>query len=88
VSELIMPPAWIVDAPCARVDGDLWFPDKGEAADSRAAKRICNGDPKRGTEPCPLRERCLQWATSSGQLWGVWGGLTARERRNLRGAAA
>lgn len=33
---------------------------------------------------CPVREACLGFALSTGQNYGIWGGLTAGERRNLR----
>jgi WhiB family redox-sensing transcriptional regulator len=84
VSELIMPPAWFSDAPCARVDPDLWHPERGDAIDSRAARRICNGDPQRGTKPCPFREACLEWAVKTDQTYGIWGGQTSHQRRALR----
>lgn len=83
MSKALTPPAWVVDAPCARVDPDLWHPGKGES--NSAAKRICNGDAKRGRQPCEFRERCLEWAVSSpDRLDGVWGGTSERERRVLR----
>jgi len=38
-----------------------------------AAKEICRS--------CPVRQRCLDWACTN-EIWhGVWGGLTASERR-------
>lgn len=88
MSELIMPPSWVADALCAQVDADLFHPDKGEAADSRAARMICNGDPKRGTQPCPVRQACLDWALETGARHGVWGGTSARERLAMRSGEA
>ena len=35
------PPAWTVDALCAQVDPDLFYPEKGDQA--REAKRLCAG---------------------------------------------
>ena len=39
------------------------------------AKAIC--------ELCPVREACLEYAISAREKDGVWGGLTARERRRV-----
>jgi len=68
------PPAWTEQALCAQVDPDLFFPDKGDSP--RQAKRICAG--------CEVRADCLAEALDRGERWGVWGGLSERERRALR----
>ena len=44
------------------------------------AKNICRS--------CPVRNQCLDWALESGQDAGVWGGMTAIERRELKRRAA
>lgn len=78
---------WRDEALCAQVDGELFFPEKGQS--TREAKQTCNGRPARGmtpaTEPCPARAECLAWAIATEQQFGVWGGLTLRERRALEG---
>jgi len=53
---------------------DVFFPDKGGT--TREAKRICAG--------CPVREPCLQYALDNDERYGVWGGLSERQRRRLR----
>ncbi|MBM7280330.1 WhiB family transcriptional regulator [Gordonia rubripertincta] len=68
------PPTWHEDAICSQADPDAWFPEKGEA--TVAAKLICAG--------CDVREQCLQWALDNGERFGVWGGLSERERREER----
>jgi WhiB family redox-sensing transcriptional regulator len=52
----------------------LWFADT--ARDMRVAVLICRS--------CPVRTECLDWAVSTGQHEGVWGGMTPEERRRLR----
>ena len=47
--------------------------DKARAA---AAKTICAG--------CPVRDECLTHALSAGEEYGIWGGLTRRERAALQ----
>lgn len=60
---------------CTEVDtGDLFFPNQGGS--TTAAKQICAA--------CPVRLACLQWALDNYEQYGIWGGLTERERRRLR----
>lgn len=69
---------WMDDAACAEIGGDLWFPDKGGS--TKDAKRICAG--------CDVREACLDYALRNDEGRGIWGGLSAQERRRLRKDAA
>ena len=63
--------AWQIDGACAEVGGDGFFPEKGES--SRFAQRICHG--------CEVRSDCLEYALTTGQYFGVWGGLSERQLR-------
>lgn len=71
---------WRHLAACAgSPDPDIFFPvgNTGPALDQiEAAKEICI--------PCPVRNECLEWALSTRQDAGVWGGLSEDERRMLR----
>jgi len=67
---------WRKDAACAGVDSDVFFPGLEDPAASERAKVICAA--------CPVQEACLQYALSTNQAAGVWGGLDANERRRLR----
>jgi WhiB family transcriptional regulator, redox-sensing transcriptional regulator len=66
--------AWADWAVCAEVDAELWFPEKGGS--SRQAKMICRA--------CPVRIECLNFALDRNERFGIYGGLTERERRNLK----
>ena len=66
-------PAWHDLARCAETDPEMFFPEKGESV--RPAKRVCAG--------CEVRAECLQDALDRGERFGVWGGLSERERRVL-----
>lgn len=58
---------------CAQTDPDLFFPMPGGSPER--AKAVCRR--------CPLQDRCLQWALRHRQEWGVWGGLSAEQRRRM-----
>jgi WhiB family redox-sensing transcriptional regulator len=72
---------WVYRARCKDEDPELFFP-VGAAGPSvlqvEMAKAICR--------LCEVRDECLEWALSTGQDAGVWGGLSEDERRALRRA--
>ncbi|MGH9095006.1 MAG: WhiB family transcriptional regulator [Acidimicrobiales bacterium] len=67
------PLVWRQRAACRGVDPDLFYPVTDE--DAEEAKAICRS--------CDVREACLDWALSSRERDGVWGGATERERRRI-----
>jgi hypothetical protein len=71
---------WIVHGLCAQVDLDLMFPEPGGLAGEQVhhAKQMCAG--------CPVREQCLGYALAHHERFGVWGGLSVRERDRLEHA--
>lgn len=79
--EPIRPYNWRVEAACAQVDPKLFHLEKGES--TREAKLICNGDSTRGVPACPVRERCLEEALEREERFGVWGGVSERDRRKM-----
>lgn len=70
--------SWRELAACRDADPDLFFPTVGVSARIVAkAKTICAG--------CPVIEECLDYAlTTPGTQYGIWGGLTERERRQVK----
>jgi WhiB family transcriptional regulator, redox-sensing transcriptional regulator len=68
------PLAWQADSLCAQTDPDAFFPEKGGS--TRDAKRICAA--------CEVRAQCLEYALANDERFGIWGGLSERERRKLR----
>jgi WhiB family redox-sensing transcriptional regulator len=66
--------SWRQEALCAETDPEAFFPEKGGS--TRDAKRVCTG--------CAVRVECLEYALSSDERFGIWGGLSERERRRLR----
>ena len=68
---------WQERALCAQTDPEAFFPEKGGS--TREAKRICSG--------CEVRAECLEYALAHDERFGIWGGLSERERRRLRRTA-
>lgn len=66
--------AWQDFAGCRGVEQDLFFPERG--ASTRKAKAICAA--------CEVRTECLDYAIRQGERFGIWGGLSERERRRIR----
>lgn len=72
---------WRDDASCRDTDPNLFFPvgTTGPAlAQIEAAKRVCR--------ECPAQADCLEYALSTNQDSGIWGGTSEEERRKLRKA--
>jgi WhiB family transcriptional regulator, redox-sensing transcriptional regulator len=72
---------WVYQARCRDTDPELFFPigTTGPAAvQIAAAKAVC--------AKCEVRAQCLEWAMTTGQDAGVWGGMSEEERRALRRA--
>ena len=65
---------WQDRALCAQTDPEAFFPEKGGS--TREAKKICVG--------CEVRGECLEYALENDERFGIWGGLSERERRRLR----
>lgn len=66
-------PPFAADALCAQTDPELFHPAKGEP--TAPAKRVCAA--------CPVRAECREYALRRHEPHGVWGGLSARERRRI-----
>lgn len=64
---------WAPHAACRSTDPDVMFLP---GAQQHVAKQVCT--------PCPVRRECLAEALTNGIEYGVWGGMTERERRALR----
>jgi WhiB family transcriptional regulator, redox-sensing transcriptional regulator len=68
---------WRREARCSTVDTSVFFPTgKSGMSATQAAKRLCSD--------CPVRARCLEFAVTTNQEYGVWGGADEDERRALR----
>ena len=70
--------SWQERALCAQTDPEAFFPEKGGS--TREAKRVCLS--------CDVRSECLEYALGHDERFGIWGGLSERERRRLKRRSA
>ena len=63
---------WVADAACRGMDPNAWFPERGDLV--APLKAIC--------AECPVQEPCAEYAVM--EKFGIWGGLSERERRRMR----
>lgn len=64
---------------CRKLDTNMFFPigQTGEAEIKIArAKNVCGS--------CPVVQQCLEFAITTNQEYGVWGGHSEEERRVVR----
>ncbi|CCI51990.1 MAG: WhiB family transcriptional regulator [Tetrasphaera jenkinsii] len=66
--------SWQERSLCAQTDPEAFFPEKGGS--TREAKKVCVG--------CDVRAECLSYALANDERFGIWGGLSERERRKLK----
>lgn len=66
--------SWQERSLCAQTDPEAFFPEKGGS--TREAKKVCTG--------CEVRQECLEYALEHDERFGIWGGLSERERRKLK----
>jgi WhiB family redox-sensing transcriptional regulator len=64
---------WMVFAACREQDPDLFFPQTKEEAERAIA--ICR--------TCPVRSECREYSLEAAERFGVWGGLTEKQRLRL-----
>ncbi|GGU28578.1 transcriptional regulator WhiB [Streptomyces violascens] len=65
---------WQETALCAQAGPEFFFPAPGSS--TREAKQLCGA--------CEQRKACLEYALANDERFGVWGGLSEKERLNLQ----
>ena len=64
---------WEAEAACRGMDPSIFFPVNEE--DALDAIAVCGA--------CPVRDECLSWALETRERFGVWGGMTEKQRRSM-----
>ncbi|HVF52249.1 MAG TPA: WhiB family transcriptional regulator [Actinomycetota bacterium] len=72
---------WQEEAACNAYENVVFFGEEGESelekqAREHRAKSICHR--------CPVIEPCLEFAMETNQKYGIWGGMTDKERASLK----
>lgn len=76
--------AWREQGACFNTDSSAFIPSSIALEDTRVlvsyqtALRVCS--------KCPVITDCLEYAMTTRQSFGVWGGMTPRQRQTLRKA--
>ncbi|MGV7585248.1 WhiB family transcriptional regulator [Mycobacterium kansasii] len=63
---------WMADALCRQTDPEIFYPEQGGSP--REAKLVCLA--------CRVQTACLEHALRNHEQHGIWGGLTADERKH------
>lgn len=67
-------PEWWEWAACLGIGHAMFFAERGES--TRGAKEVCGR--------CSVQEECLDYALRTRQRFGIWGGLSERQRTQIR----
>lgn len=62
------------ETPCMAYP-DAFFNDESERSKYYIARSLCHS--------CPIRLQCLEYAITNEERFGLWGGLSPRERMGL-----
>lgn len=66
---------WRDFAACRDIeDPNIFFP--GQREGGAEAKLVCAG--------CPARKACLEFAITNGEKFGIWGGMSEKQRNKIR----
>ena len=64
--------SWKKDAACKGMDSSMFFPEQGANVQFKKAAKVC--------AKCPVYKQCMNFALVNNINYGVWGGLTPKER--------
>lgn len=67
---------WVAQAECRGAPIEWFFPPRGGTGGRLKGRALC--------AVCPVQAECEEWARSAPEPFGLWGGLTEKERRSKR----
>lgn len=74
---------WKLAGLCRQHDPDLWFPATDDLRGVNGAERRTYAEPRTICARCDVWEVCRAYALDRAEPYGMWGGLTPRERRRI-----
>lgn len=69
---------WMIKASCSDAPANIFFLENEPAATKAQvakARALC--------DVCPVQVRCLEYALNNKEHYGIWGGKSPRERREM-----
>ena len=69
------PFAWMAQGACVGAPSELFFPNDTDWWIIDRAKRLC--------ATCPIIDQCADHALTHREPYGVWGGLSEKDRRRI-----
>ena len=75
LTDNLPPPPELELAACRGLDPMMFFPERGDKTTAAKAKRVCR-------EMCPVETECLDWALAVGFRYGIFGGMSEKQRRD------
>ena len=72
---------WQEAAACRPYENTVFFGEDGESELERQARE---SEAKAICRTCPVQEPCLEFAMETNQKYGIWGGLSDKERASLK----
>lgn len=73
---------WVDEAACAEAPDRFFFPPELDEL-SKSWQEFLYSIGKTYCEHCPVRDDCLLYALENRETWGLWGGLTPKEREEF-----
>lgn len=68
--------SWMKQAACRGLDTSMFYFERGHSTDTSPIIAICKS--------CPVQTECLEYAIENCERFGIWGGLSVRQRRQIR----
>jgi len=68
--------SWQDHAACKGMDNELFFSERGDTLGVELGKQVC--------AECPVKVQCLEYAIENREKYGIWGGKSERQRREIR----
>lgn len=78
------PGVWQDYAACLRYDPEIFFPEIETGRQSNIPKRLAEKAINICKEECTVQEDCLTYALRNNEQFGIWGGLTTKQRETLK----
>ncbi|GAA3078131.1 WhiB family transcriptional regulator [Streptosporangium carneum] len=74
---------WQDRAACVGADPEIFYPKVSTARKQEGAERRAYDKAKKVCARCTVRQECGEYALARDDRYGMWGGLTPRQRRIL-----